>query len=104
MNSLELLRRLTTIKLTSEDDVREEFVTPLLHILGYDHSRGEIKRAKSVSVPYQSGTKRKEYIVPDYIVSAGDRNHFVVDANTTTRLHITTRLHVLLRDFAFAPS
>jgi hypothetical protein len=75
-----LLARLSRVKLDSENDVREEFVTPLLRMLGYDHDRGEIRRAKSLSTPYQSGTKRKEYIVPDYIMECDGRPLFVIDA------------------------
>ena len=33
-----------------------------------------------------------------------DVYYFQTPPNTTTRLRITTRLHVLLRDFALAPS
>lgn len=80
MDNSEQIKRLMAVKLTSEPDVEQEFVTPLLRILGYDHLRGEIERAKALGVPYKSGTKRKEYIVPDYIIRAGDKTHFVLDA------------------------
>jgi hypothetical protein len=76
----EQLNRLSRISLKTEDDVREEFVTPLLQLLGYDHARGEIFRGKSLSTPYKSGTKRKEYIVPDYLTSVRDHIHLAIDA------------------------
>ena len=74
------LARLASIPLSTEDDVREEFLTPLLRLLGYDHARGEITRGRSLSTLYQSGTKRKEYIVPDYITTVGGISYLVLDA------------------------
>ncbi|WP_141696787.1 type I restriction enzyme HsdR N-terminal domain-containing protein [Methylophaga muralis] len=80
MSKERLLNRLANLSFKSEDDVREEFVTPLLRLLGFDHVRGEVIRGKNLSTPYQSGTKRKEYIVPDYMVISDGIIHLVLDA------------------------
>lgn len=80
MSVSDTVSRLKGLAYATEDDVREEFVTPLLRLLGYDFARGEIVRAKALPTPYYSGTKRKEYIVPDYIVRCGARPIFVLDA------------------------
>jgi len=71
---------LAQVGLRNEDDVREEFVTPLLRLLGYQHTLGDILRAEALSTSYRSGTKRKEYIVPDYIARTELGSHLVVDA------------------------
>jgi len=42
---------------SNETDVREEFVTPLLKILGYSYKKGEIKRGKRLRTPYHGGSK-----------------------------------------------
>lgn len=76
------IRRLQALPYASEDDVREEFVTPLLRLLGYDFARGEIVRARPLPTPYLSGTKRKEHIIPDYIVYCDGRPVFVIDAKS----------------------
>ncbi|MEV1145349.1 hypothetical protein [Micromonospora sp. NPDC049799] len=76
------LRRLSRIKMATEDDVREEFITPLLRLLGYDHARNEIRRAVKLTTPYQSGTKRREYIVPDYVAQSTNGVHLAIDAKS----------------------
>jgi hypothetical protein len=76
------LKRLACLKYQNEDDVREEFVSPLLKTLGYDFERGEICRCKSLETGYYSGTKRKEHIVPDYIVYSHNYPIFVIDAKS----------------------
>ena len=82
MNQSEILRRLTDLPYRTEDDVREEFVTPLLRLLGYDFKRGEIARCVTLDTPYYSGTKRKEYIQPDYKISCDGCPVFVIDAKS----------------------
>lgn len=64
----------------NENDVREEFITPLLKMLGYRPE--EIERGKYLETPYYSGTKKKEIIIPDYIVKVNDKNAFVIDAKS----------------------
>jgi hypothetical protein len=74
------LARLSEIRLRTEADVREEFVTPLLRLLGYDHARDEIQRGANLTTPFKSGTKRKEYIVPDYLIKLDALICFALDA------------------------
>jgi len=77
----EELERLSALVPTSEDDVREEFVTPLLRLLGYEHSRGEVHRASKLRVPYyKAGTTRRTYIVPDYVAGVGQVCLLAIDA------------------------
>ena len=54
-----VLARLSRLQLATEDDVREEFVTPLLRLLGYDYARGEVKRGVALSTPYRRAPSAK---------------------------------------------
>lgn len=89
------LSRLSRVPLATEDDVREEFVTPLLRLLGYDHSRGEIQRGKKLATPYRSGTKRKEYVIPDYVIQLRTSIGIAVDAKSPTSAEDYAR-HIVL--------
>jgi Type I restriction enzyme R protein N terminus (HSDR_N)/PQQ-like domain len=74
------LERLRSVALRSEDDVREEFLTPLLRLLGYDHARGEIERGRYLDTPYKSGTKDQAQIVPDYLTFVDGNYYLAIDA------------------------
>lgn len=80
MTQAEILRRLSMTRLASEEDVREEFVTPLLKLLGYDHARGEIHRGVALRTPYRSGTSRTAIIIPDYVIRTRNGVHLAIDA------------------------
>jgi hypothetical protein len=66
---------------SKEQDVREEFITPLLKILGYTSE--EIKRARPLKTPAMEGSKKKGFIVPDYIIILNGKPMFVIDAKKT---------------------
>jgi hypothetical protein len=89
------LIRLSRLPLATEDDVREEFVTPLLRLLGYDHARGDIRRGQALSTPYKSGTKRKEYIVPDYLAQLNGLVGIALDAKSPASTEERARQIVL---------
>ena len=76
------LRELTRVRLTSEPDVREEFLAPLIRLLGYDSDAGEVDRHRKLTTPFYSGTKRRLYIVPDYLLLQGSTVGVALDAKS----------------------
>lgn len=93
------LERLSTLTLRSEDDVREEFVTPLLRLLGYEHARGEVTRARALRVPYRTGTSRRAHIVPDYIAGVGEVCFLAIDAKAPGTSEADSRAIVTSEDY-----
>lgn len=68
-----------------EDSVREEIVLPVLKALGYAASgHNRIVRSKAVSHPFvMVGAKRRNLTnFPDYLLQAGNRNAWVLDAKS----------------------
>lgn len=66
-----------------EDSVREELIVPLLRELGYSASGpNKITRSKSLIHPSVSigSKKHKIYIIPDYLLEAGGKFQWVLDA------------------------
>lgn len=66
-----------------EDAVREEVISPLLWALGYSSTGpSRIVRSNTLQHPYVSigSTRRKISIIPDYVLFAGDRPRWVLEA------------------------
>ena len=93
------LDRLSTVALRSEDDVREEFMTPLLRLLGYEHARGEVNRSPALRIPYQTGTTRRAHIVPDYIAGVGKVCLLALDAKAPGESDTDSRTIVTSEDY-----
>lgn len=71
----------------TEDDVREEFITPLLKILGYGPE--EIKRGTPLKTKSMDGSKSVAYKIPDYIIEIEGKPEFVIEAKSPTRKNFT---------------
>ena len=65
-----------------EDSVREEIVMPILKRLGY--KRENIVRSKPLFA--QFGTKKREMGVPDYTLTIGRHNAFILDAKAPNQI------------------
>ena len=65
-----------------EDSVREEIVMPILKRLGY--KRENIVRSKPLFA--QFGTKKREMAVPDYTLTIGQHNAFILDAKAPNQV------------------
>ena len=77
----ESLKDLAEKTYSSERDVTEEFVTPLLGLLGY--GRNEIRRGQKLRTAYYKiGTEQRKYIIPDYVITLEGRFAFVIDAKS----------------------
>ena len=75
---------LTVNNFSNETDVREDFVSPLLKVLGYSNSRKhKIERNVFLQIPELIiGTKKKslEKYSPDYILNVNGKRKWVIDA------------------------
>ncbi len=70
-----------------EDSVREEIIQPLLYNLGYTASGlNKIIRSRTLQHPflYVGSQERKVNIIPDYLLSVGNKPAWVLDAKSPT--------------------
>ncbi|MEH2459025.1 DNA methyltransferase [Nostoc sp.] len=71
----------------TEQDVREDFIKPLLNLLGYQsETKNNIEREVALKIPFvKSGTKKISiYTFPDYVLSINGHRKWVLDAKNTS--------------------
>jgi hypothetical protein len=87
-NTLHQLKKLINLNLgLTEQDVREDFIKPILEILGYQGgTENNIERDVPLKVPYRKlGTKKINIsIFPDYILSISNIKKWVLDAKKSS--------------------
>jgi hypothetical protein len=91
----------------SEDDVREEIITPLLKLLGYSafDEKNKIVRSQRLEHPFvKIGTrKHKISIIPDYLIQVDGKPAFIIEAKAPKE-NVVNKKHVeQAYSYAFHP-
>lgn len=79
----DFLSRVQRVPYHNEQDVCEDFVAPLLALLGYRNSQSERQIGRQIQLPIaftQLGRTRHRHIRPDYVISVRNTPRFVLDA------------------------